>query len=60
MVGARFFRLEKAAGDESKLRKLPKKGKAFLGAGKKIEQRSQQDTRDCIVFCSLICVFHYI
>ena len=36
MVGARFFRLEKAAGDESKLRKLQKKCKAFLGGGKKL------------------------
>ena len=37
MVGARFFRLEKAAGDESKLKiLLKKKCKAFLGGGKKL------------------------
>ena len=59
MVGARFFRLEKAAGDESKLKILLKKMQGIFGGREKTEQRSQQDTRDCIVFCSLICVFHY-
>ena len=60
MVGARFFRLEKAAGDESKLRKLLKKMQGIFGGREKTEQRSQQDTQDCKVFCSLICAFHYI
>ena len=36
MVGARFFRLEKAAGDESKLRKLQQKNvRYFFGWGGK-------------------------